>query len=301
MRLMRGVNTPMVTPFDSEGKVDFDAMKAHVDFLISRGVSNLYPLGTLGEGVLMTLEERKKVAETVVEHTAGRVGVFIHVGAQRTDDAAALARHAQEIGADGVGAITPYFYRADQEDMYDYFAAISQAVSEDFPVYMYNLPGVTGNDLKPETVRDLSKRSNIVGIKNTMDSDLRISQLYRCCGEEFSLISGDDTNPLGGLALGAKGVVSGTSNVFPELFVELYKYVQENDLAQAARTQHRIYQFVDLMKNDYRPCYIKAMMEIRGLKKSFSRAPLKRCCTQEEMQYLRRGLSEIFDDAEIRI
>ena len=102
MRFMRGVNTPMVTPFASDGKIDFEAMKAHVDFLISRGVSNLYPLGTLGEGILMTLEERKKVAETVVSHTAGRAGVFIHVGAQRTEDAAALARHAEAIGADGV-------------------------------------------------------------------------------------------------------------------------------------------------------------------------------------------------------
>lgn len=291
----------MVTPFDSDGKIDFDAMKAHVDFLISRGVSNLYPLGTLGEGILMTLEERKKVAETIVEYAAGRIGVFIHVGSQRTEDAVTLARHAEAIGADGIGAVTPYFYRADQEDMYDYFAAISNSVSEDFPVYMYNLPGVTGNDLKPETVRNLAKRGNIVGIKNTMPSDLRISQLYRCCGKEFSLISGDDTNPFGGLALGAKGVVSGTSNVFPELFVALYKHVQENNLEEAAKAQHRIYQFVDLMKNDYRPCYIKAMMEIRGMKKSFSRAPLKRCCTEEEMQYLRKGLLEIFDDTEIRI
>ena len=110
MKKMFGICTAIVTPFDQSNHVDFDVMRNHIDFLISKGVHNLYPLGTMGEAALMTIEEREEVAEKVVDYVAGRVGVFIQIGALSQNDAVRLARHAHSIGADGIGAISPYFY-----------------------------------------------------------------------------------------------------------------------------------------------------------------------------------------------
>ena len=147
MKKMYGITPAMVTHFDEKGSIDFSAMRDHVEFLISKGVHNLYPLGTMGESALMSTEERKTVAERAVEYAGGRAGVFIHVGALRQEDAVELARHAHSIGADGVGAISPYFYHVSQQELYDYYAAISRSVPEDFPIYIYNLPGMTGIDV----------------------------------------------------------------------------------------------------------------------------------------------------------
>ena len=284
----------MVTPFDQQGRVDFEAMKEHIDFLIEKGVNNLYPLGTMGEAALMSVPERKELAEKIVNYVDNRVGVFIHIGSLSQADAVELARHAESIGADGVGAVSPYFYHIDQTDLYNYFAAISESVSEDFPVYMYNLPGMTGNDILPETVVRLAQRSNIVGIKNTMPVDMRISQLSRSCPKDFDVISGDDLIALSGLTLGAKGLVTGTSNIFPEVLVSMYKRVQENDLRGAAAEQHKMYEIAEMLDCNYKPATIKAILELRGFRRTYSRAPLQRLCTEEEYAHFRSRLREIF-------
>lgn len=298
---MYGINTAMVTPFDDKGCVDFAAMSKHIDFLISKGVHNLYPLGTMGEYALMDVTERKDTAEKVVNYVGGKVGVFIHIGAMTQKDAVELAKHAYDIGADGVGAISPFFYHVSQQELYDYYAAISAAVPEDFPIYMYNLPGMTGNDILPATVAKLAELPNIAGIKNTMANDARISELYRGCPSDFTIISGDDLIGFAGLSLGAKGLVSGTSNVFPELFVSMYNCVQNNDLAGAAARQNQIHQVLALLDYDLRPGYVKEILRMRGLDRSYSRAPLMTCCTEESYNRIQTGLQQIFAGTDITL
>lgn len=301
MKKLYGITTPIVTPFNENDTVDCSAMKEHIHFLLARGIHNIYPLGSIGEGILLSVADRKMVAETVVKEICGKVGVFIHVGALSLRDTIELAKHAYEIGADGIGVITPMFFHSDQEDMIEYYTQISKAVPDDFPIYMYNLPGMTGNDLLPETVAELAKRPNLSGIKNTMPSDRRISELHRVCREDFTIISGDDTNPLAGLSLGANGLITGTSNFFPELMRALYDSVKVNDMEAAVKYQHLIYEVVDLLDNDYRPFNIKAILEMRGLKRSYSRPPLKKHVSECEFMRLEHGIRIIFEKSGFQI
>ena len=299
MKQMSGINTALVTPFDADDRIDFDAQQAHIEFLIARGIDNLYPLGTMGEASLLCVEERKAVAEHAVQYAAGRVGVFVQVGSLVLRDAIELARHAHAIGADGIGALTPYYYHLNQNDLIEYYTAIARSVPEDFPVYMYNLPGMSGNDLLPDTIVKLAELPNICGIKNTMADCVRTDTLLRHCPPGFRVISGDDYLAFPALSFGAKGVVSGTSNMFPELYVTMYQAVQNNDLHTAAAAQQKIYEVFEVLHGDLRPCYVKAVLEMRGLRRTYSRGSLQRQCTEEEYRAIRAGLQRVFSGTDI--
>ena len=298
MKTMYGINTPLLTLFDTQGNIDFKAMTKHIDFLIAKGVHKLYPMGTIGEGTLMTLEERKSLAEQIVNYVDHRVGVFIHIGALSQKDAVDLASHAERIGADGVGAVSPFFYHVSQTDIYYYFLAISESVSDNFPVYLYNLPDMAGNDITTTTVAELAKRPNIMGIKNTMPTTYRIHELLCACPENFNVISGDDMVAFTGLALGAAGVVSGTSNIFPEILLEMYRCVQQNDLSGAAAAQKKVYEIARILNFNFKPSAMKAILEMRGFKRSYSRQPLEPFCSEQEYSFIYQSLKKCFSDTD---
>ena len=130
----------MTTPFDEQGKLDLEALRAQTEFLIEKGVNCLYPCGTTGEMFLCSEEERKTIAETVLKTAAGRVTVFVHVGAMTQEETIRLARHAESIGADGIGVVTPTYFNVDDRAMAEYYKAICKSVSPDFPVYAYAIP-----------------------------------------------------------------------------------------------------------------------------------------------------------------
>ena len=135
MKKLFGVITAMTTPFDAQGAVDLNALEAQTQFLIEKGVNCLYPCGTTGEMYLCSAQEREKIAETVVRAAAGRVTVFIHVGAMTQEETIRLARHAESIGADGIGVVTPSYFTVDDRAMVEYYTTVCKSVSPDFPVY----------------------------------------------------------------------------------------------------------------------------------------------------------------------
>lgn len=294
MKKLYGITPAVITPFDKNFNIDYGALKDHVDFLIDKGVHNLYPLGTVGEAFSLSLQERKDVAEKVLEYADGRVNVFVHVGILDVKDACDLARHAHSIGAAGIGAVTPYFYGETQNDMMDYYLALSYALPEDFPIYIYNLPGCTTNDILPDSVARLAQLPNIAGIKNTQGDIIRMTELLRKVPDGFTVIMGEDQALMPALALGAKGAVSGTSNMIPEVFVKLYNAVQAGDNATAAVQQKKISQVFELMSGAVRTCHLKAALEMRGFRKMYTRAPQQTESTPEQVALFRDGLREIF-------
>ena len=294
MKSLYGITPAVMTPFQANSEIDYAALKEHVDFLIEKGVHNLYPNGTVGEALSMTPEERQSVAEKVVEYAAGRVGVFVHVGLLDVRESIDLALHARSVGADGVGAVTPYFYNVSQNDIMDYYRALSAGLPDDFPIYIYNLPCCAVNDILPESVAELAKLPNICGIKNTQGDILRMTTLLRKVPEDFTVIMGEDQALMSALALGAKGAVSGTSNMIPEVFVSMYDAVCAGDLKTAAHCQQQISEVFELMHGSVRTCHIKAALEMRGFRKSYTRAPQQRETTPEELAEFRPGLQEIF-------
>ena len=274
MKRMKDLVVPTITPFDKKGEIDKEGIKAHFDFLIKSGVKDFYILGTTGEVFLMDKEERKMVAELVVKYVGDRGNIFIQVGSISTKEACELAQHAESIGAAGIGAITPFYFNVIQREMENYYLEIAKSVSDDFPVYLYNLPGCTTNDLLPETVSKLAEVKNIVGIKNSMEDIVRLSRLVDETPDNFDVIVGSDNILMSAILYGAKGSVSGNANVFPEIFIEFYQAIKEKNYNKAHKKQIIIRHIAKILKNGANLAYFKQALIYRGFKAIFTRKPL---------------------------
>lgn len=177
MKKLYGVITAMTTPFTADGKVDTAALEEQTEYLIEKGIQCLYPCGTTGEMYLMSAEERELVAETVVKKAAGRVTVFIHVGAMTVDETIRLAQHAHKIGADGVGVVTPSYFTVNDRAMVEYYKTVCAALPDDFPVYVYVIPQLAHNDISAATMEQIAAAcKNVVGVKYSFADMRRINE-----------------------------------------------------------------------------------------------------------------------------
>lgn len=292
MKRMKNLVVPTITPFDEEGKIDPEGIKGHFDFLIKAGVKDFYVLGTTGEVFLMNTEERKIVAELVVEYVGDRGNIFIQIGSISTKEACDLAQHAESIGAAGIGAVTPFYFNVSQREMESYYLEIAKSVSDNFSVYLYNLPGCTTNDLLPETVSKLAEVKNIVGIKNSMKDILRLSQLVDETPDDFDVIIGADPILMSAILYGAKGSVSGNANVFPEVFIEFYQAIKEKNYDKARQKQIAIRHIITVLKDGANLAYFKQALVYRGFKPTFTRKPLLGL-NQKEKDILNNEVKEI--------
>ena len=274
MKRMKDLIVPTITPFDEKGEIDPEGIKAHFDFLIKAGVKDFYVLGTTGEVFLMTTEERKMIAELSVKYVGDRGNIFIQVGSISTKEACELAQHAASIGAAGIGAVTPFYFNLSQREMENYYLEIAKSVSNDFPVYLYNLPGCTTNDLLPDTVSKLAEINNIVGIKNSMNDILRLSRLVDETPDDFDVIIGADPILMSAILYGAKGSVSGNANIFPEIFIEFYHALKEKNYDKAHQKQIAIRHIATVLKDGANLAYFKQALVYRGFKPTFTRKPL---------------------------
>lgn len=265
MKKLYGVTTAMVTPFDEKGKVMVESVEKMVDFLIKRGVHCLYPCGTTGEMFLMSEEERRIMAEIVVRQNKGRITAYVHVGAMHTDETIRLAQHACDIGADGVGVVTPAFFGTNSDAMVEYYCQVSRSLPDDFPMYLYNIPQCASNDLTCDVIhRILDKCRNVVGIKYSLADMIRTDD-YLSIGEDFDVVLGPDRLLLPGLAMGCSGTVSGVSSVYPEPFVKVYEAYQAGDLLSARRWQALANRYVIALGAGSNMAIFKSGLRRRGI------------------------------------
>jgi 4-hydroxy-tetrahydrodipicolinate synthase len=264
----------MVTPFvgESAERVDVASLRRLCDFLIEAGVHGLYPCGTTGENALLTTAERMTVAQTVVEAAGRRVPVFVHTGAAGTAETVALTRHAREIGADGVGAITPYYYAYTDDDLRRHYLAAAEAAAP-LPLYLYNLPSYARNRISPALADALRRAApNIVGIKDS-SGDLDALRAFRGI-PDFSVLSGTDGMNLAALDLGCDGMISGNANACPAPFVALWDTWQAGDREAAVAAQQSIDLVRDALGGGARLADFKAVLVARGVLASAAvRAP----------------------------
>lgn len=274
MKHLYGVTTAMVTPFTKTGEVDLEKVVNLTEFLISKGVHCLYPLGTTGEMLRLSVKERKQVAETVVKQAANRVTVFIHVGAMNEEDTIELAKHAYEIGADGIGVVTPMFFGANDNELETYFIKVANSVPNDFPVYLYNIPQCSSNDLTAEVAQKVADScKNVIGIKYSYPDYLRVNDYLNINDGNFSVLPGTDRLFLAALAMGCQGVVSGVSGVYPEPFVETYNAFKANDLEKARKMQKVAIQYCEALLNGSNMSYFKEALKLRGIDVGGMRSP----------------------------
>jgi len=265
-RFLYGVTVAMVTPFRADGSVDYAGVRNLVDFLIEKGVHCLYPLGTTGEMFRLTFDERMKVAETVVKHAAGRVTVFVHVGAMQMSDTIGLAQHAEQIGADGIGAVSPVYFKVTEREMIEYYVAIAGAVSDTFPVYLYGIPQLAVNDITAPTASEIASRHrNIVGIKYSYPDFQRTAEYLRINKGSFSVMQGTDTLFLQALAMGCSGTVSGCASVFPEPFVAVWDAYQRSAFDECRVLQEHAARFGALLQYGANMALFKEGLRVRGI------------------------------------
>ena len=275
MKKLYGVITAMTTPFTADGRVDTAALEEQTEYLIEKGIQCLYPCGTTGEMYLMSAEERELVAETVVKKAAGRVTVFIHVGAMTVDETIRLAQHAHKIGADGVGVVTPSYFTVNDRAMVEYYKTVCAALPDDFPVYVYVIPQLAHNDISAATMEQIAAAcKNVVGVKYSFADMRRINEYLQVRNGNFSVVPGADDLFLPALVCGCDGVVSGCSGPFPEAFVAVYKAFQSGDLEGARKAQVAATELVKLMQFGGDMSIFKNILTFRGVTGGHMRKPL---------------------------
>ena len=299
MKKLYGVTVAMVTPFTKENQVDYKAVGQLTDMLIEKGVNCLYPCGTTGEMLRLSLEERMKIAETVVEKAAGRVTVFIHCGAMNKEDTVALLKHAEKIGADGAGVVTPEFFAINDREMETYYEEAALSVSGDFPIYLYNIPQCAGNDIKADVAARIAEKCpNIIGIKYSYADINRTVDYLKI--KNFSVLHGCDRIFMGLLTLGCDGTVSGIAGVFPEPFVAAYKAYTEGNLKKAQDLQKICVKFCDTLRCGSNMSYFKEALKMRGISAGYMRKP-QLDLPDNEVADLKMALEIICKEAEINM
>lgn len=286
--VFHGVVPALLTPFRND-QVDTAALRRLVDFLVDHGVHGLYPNGTTGEGMLMNAAERMLVAETVVETVRGRVPVMVHVGSFSTSETIALARHAKSIGADAIGVVSPYFYSLDKESMFQHYLRVAESVP-DLPVYIYNIPGNTRNDVSPDLAKRIAEACpNVVGVKDSSKDVARLEAYIEALGSDYTVLVGSDALILPSLAVGGAGVISAVANVFPREVVAVYDAYCNGDLTTAKMQQYKVNRLRDILKQGPYLASFKAALEMRGIQFGGMKSPLREL-SDEQRAKLRADL-----------
>lgn len=237
---LHGAVAPIVTPLTEEDTIDIKGLENLTDHLIDKGITCLYPCGTTGEMMYLTVEERKLIAETVIKKANGAVPVFVQVGAWNLKDTIELANHAAETGADGIGVVTPCFFGLSDDALFEFYKEVSESVPSDFPVYLYAIPQNAVNDISPALARRIAEACpNVIGIKYSYPNMSKIQEFMKIRNETFSVLCGPDELYEITVCAGGDGTVSGNSQCIPEHYAALTKALEEKDFEKATVIQRR--------------------------------------------------------------
>lgn len=269
---MKGIIPAMVTPFDRNYQVDEAALRRLVNYLIEGSVHGLFPIGSQGEFYALTIQEKARILEIVMEETCRRVPVYAGTGALTTADAVEITRIAENIGVDAVSVITPYFVSPSQDELYDHYCEIAKAV--EIPVLLYNNPGRTGVNIRAELVEKLAKIDNIRGIKDSSGDMTLVGEYLRRTPDTFSVFMGRDTLIYAGLCMGAKGSIAATANVAPKLVSEIYKAFVEGDVERSFECQKKLAPLRIAFRLGTFPVVIKEALAMIGLDVGICRKPV---------------------------
>ncbi|HKM19545.1 MAG TPA: 4-hydroxy-tetrahydrodipicolinate synthase [Aliarcobacter sp.] len=268
-----GSMTALITPFKN-GKLDLEKYETLIKRQIANGVDAVSPVGTTGESATLSHKEHKECIEVAVATCKNtRVKVLAGAGSNATSEACDIAKFAQEIGANGILSIAPYYNKPTQEGLYQHYKTIAQSV--EIPFMLYNVPGRTGVDLLPETaIRLFDDVKNIYGIKEATGSLERATAIISQ-REDFVVVSGDDSVDFAMLASGAKGIISVTSNLVPDLKSKLVNSVMNGDFKIALKIHNDLFELNKVLFCESNPIPIKAAMYLSGLLDSLEfRLPL---------------------------
>lgn len=271
--MLQGAYTALITPF-RDGQVDYEKLKANVQFQAEQGIDGVVPVGTTGESPTLSHEEHGKVIEAVVQAAAGQVRVIAGTGSNATSEAVALTRHAASVGVDAALLVNPYYNKPTQEGLYRHFMTVADAAQ--VPIVLYNIPGRTGILMQPTTIARLAEHEQIVAVKEATGSlDIASEIATLTDPRHFSIISGDDSLTLPLMSIGGTGVISVLSNLMPAKIKALVDAGLAGDFDQARALHLELFGLCKgMLTLATNPIPIKAAMALAGLDTGELRLPM---------------------------
>lgn len=273
MSIFTGAGVALVTPFKEDLSVDYDQLEKFIDFQINNGTDSIVICGTSGEASTMSHDEQIEVVSACVSHVNGRVPVIAGAGANCTDEALNLAKRSEKAGADGLLVVTPYYNKATQKGLEEYYTTVGNSV--DIPIIMYNVPGRTGTNIQPATAVKIAKSvDNIVAIKEASGDIGQVATLAALADGCLDIYSGNDDQVVPLLALGGKGVISVLSNVAPRETHDMVMKFLEGDVKGSLDIQLKYMDVIHNLFSEVNPIPAKRAVAEMGYCKNIVRRPL---------------------------
>jgi len=269
--MFHGTMTALVTPF-SNGKIDEESFRAHLERQVVAGIDGVVPAGTTGEAATLSFDEHKQVIRIAVEQVAGRVPVIAGTGSNNTAESIELTAAAKSLGADAALLISPYYNKPTQEGIYRHYKAVADAVH--LPQVVYNVPGRTNSNILPSTVGRLSHVVNIVGIKDATANMEQLVHTISACEGRMEFYSGDDATVMPFMALGGDGVISVISNIAPKAMISLTDAMAAGDSSTACIAQFAMRHLNRMLFVQANPIPVKAACHLLGWMHDELRLPL---------------------------
>ena len=281
MALFKGAGVALITPMHEDGSVNFEALKEIIEEQIEKGTDAIISVGTTGEAATLSVEEHVEVIAYTIKVVNHRIPLIAGTGSNCTESAVELSRQAEEVGADGLLLVTPYYNKATQKGLYQHFKTIAESVS--IPSILYNVPGRTGMSIEAKTMAALYHDvKNIIGVKDAGGDMGKTLELMSLVDEDFSLYSGEDGLILPILSAGGVGVISVLSNVAPKETHEICAKWFAGDLDGARKEQLRALPLIHALFSEVNPIPVKAAMNLQGKNAGPLRLPL----TEIEKEHL---------------
>jgi 4-hydroxy-tetrahydrodipicolinate synthase len=270
--MFTGCGTALVTPFRGDQSLDEETLRRLVRRQIEAGIDFLVPCGTTGESPTLTHAEHLRVVEITLEEAKGRVPVLAGAGGYNTREVVELARELEEMGADGILSVTPYYNKPTPEGLYQHYKAIAAAI--DLPIIVYSIQGRTGINVEPATLARLAQIENIVGVKEASGNIAQMAAIIGLLPADFTVLCGDDPITIALMALGGRGVISVVSNQIPAEMTWLAHACLKGDFEAARQIQRRFLALMNVNFVESNPIPVKAAMAMMGLLEPVYRLPL---------------------------
>ncbi|MEM3627395.1 MAG: 4-hydroxy-tetrahydrodipicolinate synthase [Candidatus Bathyarchaeia archaeon] len=292
MKKFEGTFVVAVTPFTSNEELDLEALKENVDYYIENGVHGVVVAGSTGEFAVLSLEEHKKIMEVVADRVNGRVPVIAGTGACATRRVIELTKYAKDVGADGAMIIPPFYTKPKENELYEHYKSIAEAV--DLPIMLYNNPWTSKVDMQPSFIAKLAEINNISYVKESSSDATRIWRIINLTKGKMTVFCGADNLALESFLMGAKGWVCVAANMFPRHTSRLYELAcKENKIEEARKLYMELLPLLNFLEETGKFCQLsKCGLEILGRKAGPPRKPLLPV-TEEEKQELKQIMKKI--------
>jgi 4-hydroxy-tetrahydrodipicolinate synthase len=289
--MLKGIYTAIITPFKNN-EIDIESFEKLIEYQIKGGVAGIVPCGTTGESPTLSHDEHKFVIKKAIEIAKGRIKIIAGTGSNSTQESIELTKAAEELGADAALLVTPYYNKPTQEGIFQHYKKIHDETK--ISIILYNIPGRSIIDINNETLERLFKLDRIIGIKDATGNLNRPIELNHIVSKEIAHFSGEDDNALDFYKIGGNGLISVTSNIFPEIVSKIYEFWSNGNFEEAAKLQNRLKKVNKVLFCETNPIPIKFAMSEFGFCSNEIRLPLTLPAKDSQTEII-KAIKEIFD------